>query len=97
MKAIRGCAWLVLGVSLSGLAAKTIEAQALPQVLQPGIQVREVLQVGKNYIRIAKDPTSDEIFYLGANTCAYQYDRFIYFIHTGIINPIFLIINISII
>ena len=74
LKAIRGCAWLVLGILLSGLAAKTIEAQALPQVLQPGIQVREVLQVGKNYIRIAKDPTSDEIFYLGANGLIFSLD-----------------------
>ena len=61
------CTWLVLGVSFAGLAAEKVQAQPDLQVLQRRVEVREVMEVGKNFIRIAKHPTTGELFYLGIN------------------------------
>ena len=65
--------WLALGVVLGGLAAEA-GAQPGPEVLQSGIEVREVLEVGKNFIRIAKHPTTGELFYLGVNGLIFAVD-----------------------
>ena len=65
--------WLVLGVMLGGVAAEA-GAQPGPEVLQSGIEVREVLEVGKNFIRIAKHPTTGELFYLGVNGLIFAVD-----------------------
>ena len=67
------CPWLALGVFFGGLAAE-VRAQSEPQVLQSGIAVREVLEVGKNFIRIAKHPTTGELFYLGVNGLIFAVD-----------------------
>ncbi|NKB72646.1 MAG: T9SS type A sorting domain-containing protein [Candidatus Latescibacteria bacterium] len=49
-------------------------AQGQPEALQEGIEIRQVLEVGKNYIRIAKNPTTGEIFYLGINGLLFSVD-----------------------
>lgn len=65
--------WALLG--LWGMSwAHSAQAQSVPQVVQPGIEVRQVMAVGENFIRIAKHPVTGEIFYLGVNGLIYSVD-----------------------
>lgn len=74
MLSIRTITCWILGILLGGLAVDKARAQSVPEALVAGIQIREVLTVGDNYIRIAKHPTTGEIFYLGVNGLIYSVD-----------------------
>ncbi len=54
--------------------AIAVQAQPVPEALQPGIEIRQVMEVGKNYIRITKNPASGEIYYMGINGLIFSVD-----------------------
>jgi hypothetical protein len=56
------------------IAAHAQPATQVPGALQADIQIREVMVVGKNYIRIAKHPASGEIYYMGINGLIFLVD-----------------------
>ena len=56
------------------IAVHAQPAAQVPEALQAGIQIREVMVVGKNYIRIAKHPASGEIYYMGINGLIFSVD-----------------------
>jgi len=59
-------------LALCGAMASQVGAQ--PEVLQPGIQIRQVMEVGDQYIRIAKHPVTGELFYMNINGLIFSVD-----------------------
>ena len=56
------------------IAVQAQPSVQVPEALQADIQIREVMLVGKNYIRIAKHPASGEIYYMGINGLIFSVD-----------------------
>lgn len=68
------CKLLALSFVVLSLIANSPLAQEGPVALQDGIEIRQVLEVGKGFIRIAKHPVSGEIFYMGISGLIYSVD-----------------------
>ncbi|MGB1718683.1 MAG: hypothetical protein ACPHO6_11020, partial [Candidatus Latescibacterota bacterium] len=65
----------VLGLLvLSVLSIGAVSAQTVPQAVQEGVAIRQVMEVGRNFIRIAKHPVTGEMYYLGVNGLIYSVD-----------------------
>ena len=59
---------------LSVLSIGAVWAQTVPQAVQEGVAIRQVMEVGRNFIRIAKHPVTGEMYYLGVNGLIYSVD-----------------------
>ncbi len=64
--------WCLVG--LLSIGGSATWAQSVPEVVQEGVEVRQVMAVGENFIRIAKHPVTGEMFYLGVNGLIYSVD-----------------------
>ena len=56
------------------LAMVVVQVQAQPRALQPDIEVRQVMKVAQNAIRIAENPATGEMFYLTIGGSIYAVD-----------------------